>query len=261
MFDEQEFKALKIYIRDLRSSITWNKFSKVVFVSSSKINSNLEQELSLASAHRILQSLQTKSGKKLSSRSIRGSIISDSRRKNLPEETLNHLANTMSHSRKTADTYYDYNTLENSVLHTLNSKNITSTPINTIDRPSTSKEDHYVSSNTIDAPSTSQNNSHKRRLSFDSSSSDDLEEREMSVNGNSTLITLRTKKVKSSSFSEQKLEETIRQAIINLKGRGEADKLKTKTGRISTVAIVNEFPEELRNVSLKKLRAIIAKIM
>ena len=242
-----------------------------MFVSSSKINSNLEQELSLPAAHRILQSLQTKSGKKLSSRSIRGSIISDSRQKNLPEETLNHIANSMSHSRKTADKFYDYNTLENSILHTLHSKKITSTPVNK--RTSTNEVEHdspsltlpstslTLPSTSLTLPSTSQATNHKRRLSFDSSSSDELEDREMFVNGNSTLITLRTKKVKQSSFSEEKLEATVRRAVNNIKERGDTDKLKTKTGKISIVAIVNEFPGELRNIGLKKLRTVIAKAM
>ena len=126
--------------------------------------------------------------------------------------------------------------------------------------PSTSQTRTYRSPISLNLPSTSRANNHKRRLSFDSSSSDELEDGEKTFDGNATLMTLRTKKVKLSPFSEQQMEDLVRKAIGNVKERGEAEKLKTKTGKISTVAIVNEFPGELRNVSVKKLRTIIAKL-
>ena len=120
-YTEAEFSTLKAFIADMRPKLIESPFCDIVFSSSSKLTSHVDQDLTLSAAFKVMQKYKTAKGKKVSSRSIRGSKITISRQKNLPNSTLDHLANAMSHKRSTADGYYDFNSLEVSVRETQHS--------------------------------------------------------------------------------------------------------------------------------------------
>ena len=124
VFDEVEFEVLKVYIKDLRFEISQNRFCTYVFPAFAKFNSQPDHHMGLPAAFQILQKFKTKSGKRISSRIVRGSKVTATREKNLPEATLNHIAKSMNHSRHTADKHYNYDSLQHSVNQTLGSSSI-----------------------------------------------------------------------------------------------------------------------------------------
>ena len=119
VYHEDEYHVFLVYINQLRLKLTSDSNCKVVFPANCKTNSKLDQSLGLSAAYKILQKFETTSGKKISSRTIRGSIVSNSRERNFSDEHLNHLAKSMNHSRSTADSYYDYSSINNSISQVL----------------------------------------------------------------------------------------------------------------------------------------------
>ena len=100
-FKKEEFDVLELYIKKLRPKITTDCRLKNVFPPLSKASSPLGQELSLSSAWKILQKFKTRSGKKISSRVIRTSKVTNS-----GEEECDNLASVMNHSSATAGRHY-----------------------------------------------------------------------------------------------------------------------------------------------------------
>ena len=88
---------------------------------------------SFSSAWRILQSFQTKSGKKLSSRAIRGSRVTNLNKESLSDSQRIDLASAMNHSVSTADRYYNYSSGTDSVVRSLSlEKKIATKPASTL---------------------------------------------------------------------------------------------------------------------------------
>ena len=102
-------------MKDLRIRISQNQFCTYVFPAFAKFNSQPDHHMGLSAAFKILQKFKTKSGKRISSRIVRGSKVTAAREKNLPEATLSHIAKSMNHTRHTADKHYNYDSLQNSV--------------------------------------------------------------------------------------------------------------------------------------------------
>lgn len=104
-YKDTEFQVLSWYIRELRPKITTNPFCDRVFPSFSRINSRCSNDLSMSAVHSMMQKLPTESGKKVSSRVIRGSIITHSRGQSMSENQKSEMAKAMNHSVATADRY------------------------------------------------------------------------------------------------------------------------------------------------------------
>lgn len=236
-YTDIEYSVLKSFITDMRPKLTNSKFCDVVFPASSKVNSHVDQELGLSAAFKILQKFETFKGKKISSRSVRGSKVTISRQKNLPNETLDHIAKAMSHQRSTADGFYDFNSLDISVRETLlsqTSRNTCSTPIKDLAPPSMDYEKIY---------------------------STDTEIEEDSVN--ETVMDLRSKKVRKCKFSDCEIAELklkVGVGIDTLRNKDELKLLRNSKGTICISPIVKLVPEA-RGIPIKILRSIISEFI
>ena len=113
VYSSTEYKALELYIRHLRPKLTNDVFNQSVFIPRLKLKCSGTQDLSFSSAFNILQKFKTESGKKLSSRAIRGSKITITREAGVTDEERRNLARSMSHSVETAERYYNFSELSN----------------------------------------------------------------------------------------------------------------------------------------------------
>lgn len=119
VYTEEEFRVLNIFINKLRPKLLNEAQSEVVFPPK-VINTLSSTDLSLSSAWHILQKFETASGKKMTSRVLRASRVSNSRNnKSITQEQKQHLAASMNHNVATAERYYNYSTITNSVVSTL----------------------------------------------------------------------------------------------------------------------------------------------
>ena len=114
-----EFNALNLYIEHLRPIISNDRFNNSVFIPKLKLKCSISQELGFSSAYNILQKFRTKSGKKLSTRMIRGSNITNSRNTGVTDQERRDLAQSMNHSVETAERYYNFTSLSDSVANSL----------------------------------------------------------------------------------------------------------------------------------------------
>ena len=112
-FHECEYAALTAYVTHLRPKIDINSSFKNVFLT---CNTQLTEPspLNYSSLYKIMQKFTSKSGKKLSSRALRGSRITDSRNKNHAHEQRTMSAETISHSLLTADKNDNFSDITNS---------------------------------------------------------------------------------------------------------------------------------------------------
>lgn len=124
-YNEKEYQVLKKYIEILRPKLNIDKKCQAVFTTVHKVPN---KELSLSGIFSILQLTTTDSGKKLSSRAIRGSIVTNSRYLDLSLQDQEDLASSMSHTLPTARRYYNYKKITDSVAKTLNKSNADISP-------------------------------------------------------------------------------------------------------------------------------------
>lgn len=115
-YSEGEFKVLRKYIEILRPKLNLNKNCISVFTT---INKKINNKLSVASAFNILTNFETSSGKKMGSRAIRKSKITNSRYLNLSDQQVKDRATSMSHTVSTAERYYNHKALSDSVVSAL----------------------------------------------------------------------------------------------------------------------------------------------
>ena len=114
VFSACEYAALTTYVKHLRPRFGNNIDINNVFVSC--VNQfSVPTSLTFSSIYKIMQKFSTSSGKKLSSRALRGSKVTDSRNKNYSLEQKQQLATAMSHSLQTADRNYNYSEVSDSV--------------------------------------------------------------------------------------------------------------------------------------------------
>ena len=116
-FEKEEFEVVELYIKKLRPKITTDCRLKIVFPPLSKASSPLGQELSLSSAWKIQQKFETRSGKKISSRVVRISKVTNSREANFTREECDNLASVMNHSSATAERHYIYRDVTQAVIN------------------------------------------------------------------------------------------------------------------------------------------------
>ena len=109
----KEFEALNRYIKHLRPKIGQTNVDNV-FLSCCPQRCGATP-LNYSAIYKILQKYTTNSGKKLSSRALRGSRVTNSRKKNLSDQDKRDLANAMSHSLTTAERSYNYTNITDSV--------------------------------------------------------------------------------------------------------------------------------------------------
>lgn len=115
-FNEEEYSALESYISVLRPKLNLNKNCKTVF---STVFKTENRSLSLPGLFKILQSYETESGKKISTRAVRGSKVTNSRQHSYSQQQIADRASAMSHTIPTQDRYYNYRELTDSVASTL----------------------------------------------------------------------------------------------------------------------------------------------
>ena len=116
VFTQKEYRALNIFIDHLRPKLGCE--SEVVFPPRTKLGIT-KKDLSYSNLHHIMQSFSTTTGKKLSSRSSRASKVTNSRKNALSEQEKQSLAKAMNHSLQTAERYYNFDDLKNSVVKSL----------------------------------------------------------------------------------------------------------------------------------------------
>ena len=121
VFEEHEYSVLKKYIMILRPKLAAK--SNTVFTTIKKLKN---EELSFSGFHKILKNYKTETGKKLGSRAVRGSLITNSRDTEATAKERADRAASMSHTVATAERYYNYRDLNESVANTLESSNISS---------------------------------------------------------------------------------------------------------------------------------------
>lgn len=97
VFTDLEFQVLQIYITKMRPQITGDAFNPIAFPSQQQRASS--NNMTFASFYNILQKLESKSGKKVSSRTVRGSKITHNRSLNVSDTSRRHLAKAMSHRK------------------------------------------------------------------------------------------------------------------------------------------------------------------
>ena len=258
VYDETEFFVLTKFIEHLRSNLTSDANCKVVFPAICKSNSKLDQSLGLPAAFKILQKFQTSSGKKISSRSIRGSIVSNSREKKLPEEHLNHLAKSMNHSRSTADKHYDYSSINSSIAHVLSKSNASNCPPSSSGIQNSTPNKSNPSSFNLDVSdidsSTEVQETLKRKTS-------DEEDSSLTSSRDETLIQLRSKKVKFSELDEVFLKREVQRIISDMEKSGTKESLISKNGIISVIPINKELPSRLKTAPTRLLRFTIKEFL
>lgn len=111
-YTTQEFILLQTYIKFLRPKLSSDESVKNVFINGKTSKTPI---LSFSSVHSILQNFKTSSGKKLGSRIIRCSKITNSRDLDLSHQEQLDLARSMSHTLPTADKHYNHKALGNSL--------------------------------------------------------------------------------------------------------------------------------------------------
>lgn len=115
-YNEPEYKVLKKYIEILRPKLNIHENCKSVFTT---IHKKINNKLSLAGVGNVFQTFETDTGKKLGSRSIRKSKITNSRYMNLSDQQIKDRATSMSHTVSTAERYYNHKRLSDSVVSAL----------------------------------------------------------------------------------------------------------------------------------------------
>ena len=267
---KQEYDVLKIFISQLRPRLTDNESCSVVFPPKSYMNASVTGDLSYSSAYSILQKFKTKSGKKLSSRTIRGSRITNSRMQNISADERNSLAKSMNHSVNTAERYYNYEEISNSVSKTLlleqqenrqclNVSEYTvtdSTSAVDVSLSAVANSDVTLESCQIQASSTPKKAS-KRALSDEPGPS--LDE---------TLKKLRTKKIKTTVSETEKnaqlslVKTKVEEIVRKLYSEGNQCCLVTNKNRITVQPITQAINKSvLKNCTTGQLRAIIEEVV
>ena len=271
-YTDEEFKALQIFINKMRPKIA-DSFQTNVFPFKKNMKHGSSKDGSLASAWRILQSFQTPSGKKLSSRTIRSSRITNRNKYSLTDAQKRDLADSMNHSVSTADRYYNYSSVTDSVVRTLslekriqsvNSPNVpSSTPIQPQLQEIASQESMAA------GPSGVERNIGKRKLFVSESESEPECPDEPPLD--STLLTLRRKKIMKSSTEINKKEkdaqleeikDKVKVIVTRYKNDNKLNSLLTKNGAITIQPLKKVLSKNvLKLFSAKELRALMAQEM
>ena len=278
-YSDDEFKVLKLFIELMRPRLA-DKFQTNVFPVKKHMKNSAPKNVSFSSHWKILQSKESESGRKLSSRIIRRSRITSRNAQPLTDSEKRDMATAMNHTVSTADRYYNYTAVTDSVVRSLSlQKKLarssgesfqSSTP--TQEAPQPIIGESPIKHCSLPGPSGVK----RKILQQESESQSELDE-ESSVlettveepSLDATLVRLRTKKVMKSSLESRKKQRTtkinevkdhIRRLVIEEKPAGAASALLTKTGSISIQLLTRTVPKEvLKGFSAKELREMIAE--
>ena len=208
-FSKEEFDVLKIYISKLRPKIIRDQNSPIVFPPT-KTNSD-NDSMTYGGAYKILQKFMTSSGNKISTRSVRRSRITNSRSMDLSDQQKKDMAASMSHTLETAEKYYNYKKVTDSVVSSLAAR----VRSNTVAKDSTTDFDETLDSfdpheshapqastplNTVQSPLVSDD---QGLVSSDS-------------DANYTLRQLRSKKIMSRHPTVSELKKVSRKNLLKL---------------------------------------------
>lgn len=239
-FEELEYTVLKLYIRKLRPLITKDQSLAVVFPALHTHSPSADRELSFSGIYRILNKFKTSSGIPLSSRILRKSIVTNSRSKNVSDEEKRTLAEAMNHSLSTANRYYNFNSINNSVVQALELSHVEDT---SVEGPATSTP-------VKNSPHRAQPSTAIKRAveSMDSPAAD------------TTIKTLRTKKIRKHVVNESEIEDIkgkIREVVLSNVDRG--------NDRINSRSIMRTLPKAVfksidRAVILEWIEAIVETV-
>jgi hypothetical protein len=248
-FSADEFNVLNIYIKCLRAKLT-NSENTAVFPATG-LTKALSTEMSFSAACRILQKFVSSTGKKLTSRVARRSIITNSRKLNLSDHQRREYAKSMSHTPETADRYYNFTDLSNSVTQCLSiQKKHSETTVSQESSNNSIAEAPCSTSTPIKVDNIS---ARKRKFS------------EVNEGLDATLKNLRNKKIKSvpsMTIESSEIEKKIREFIRNLEETGEINSLTTSKGLLCVQPITRALPKGmLKLFSVREIRKITKKIL
>lgn len=117
---KEEYVALSLYIKHLRPKLGQTAVNNVFLTCSNQLCG--PAPLNYSSLYKILQKFETTSGKKLSSRALRTSKITESRKRKLSQEDKVALAESMNHTLATAERNYNFKSPSESVVKVLSRK-------------------------------------------------------------------------------------------------------------------------------------------
>ena len=210
-FEDKDFKVLKIFIQKLRPVILKDNPSPYVFVSSRA--DCINEDLSLAAAWKILQKFQTSSGKKLTCRSVRRSRITNSRNLNLSYQEQSDMAASMNHSVQTAERYYNYKKITDSVASSLaakSRKNLSCEGSKSFEDFSKGEDSFSFNESSLHKAGSSTPKKPEKRVLSESSSQESSQESSEDKNMDETIRTLRNKKIKFSFPKKVTREKSIK---------------------------------------------------
>lgn len=264
VFSDPEFQVLQIYLSKMRPKITGDAFNQTAFPSQQQRASS--HNMSFGSFYNILQKLESKSGKKISSRTVRGSKITINRSLNVSDSSRRHLAKAMSHSVATANRYYDHSDVSKSVVETLtlDHANASST-VNTSGAIET-EQTFEKSVDNASGNSSGEVNVDQSFVPTDQITSTPIKgaSAKRSAELDVTLKNLRNKKVKLSSDEREVqlnfLNEQVTEIVDRMIGQGTEASLMTSTGQVSIAPVTAQLSKGVtKTFSTKDIRDVIKK--
>lgn len=259
-------------------------------LSKSEINPKTANEMGYSTVYKILSKFKTASGKKLGSRVIRSSKVTNARNALVSSEDKEHLARSMSHSLSTSEKYYDLSSTKNSVIkcisrqHSTPIKDENSEPLSEFrnlkrrreEMPSQSQnkpsENESVESlfSEINIPDTNTKDSSTACERVEDNLIISVQDIDKMQDPDETLFSLRAKKIKASNIGNykekmmnlSKLKSEIIQIVLENKALGNLPSLFTKKGQLSVLALRKEMtPEISRLYSAADIKPLLAEAL
>jgi len=291
-FTHDEFRVLELYIDYMRPKIS-SANSESVFVPLDTLGGG-KNTLSLSSAWSILRKFKTESGKRLTSRVARVSRITISRSKDLSLQERQDLAKSMNHDLATANRFYDYTDIKDSVKRTLireaeedEENALKSNPTNVPSiKPKVRPARVNVAISSARSPAASGRSPATSGRSPATSGRSATSDRSPATSGRSpaasgrspaklwtstpakkrnrsqdTIINLRNKKIRKvdPDFSKR-ISEQVKEIVTGFQARGELHLLKTRTGKVAIQPINSELAADLLPYACPKLiRELVTK--
>lgn len=249
LYTANEFEALLKYIKILRPKLLGNNKDVVnVFINGWK--NSKRPVMSFSTVNHILQHYETLGGKKLGSRAIRGSKATNIRNMDLTHQQKTDFAKSMSHSLLTAERYYNYAEISNSVAKTVTLEKRKRAGNESVDTTA-SDLDQSFSVNMIE---TNICTSTPVKINNTSKSTNEL---------NETIKQLRSKKIKRNDLLNEKKEQLsqIKELIKNMFKTIPVEDKINKSGAASIASVKRKLPKAvLKLFTTQEIKNIVSEV-
>ena len=226
--------------------------------------------LSYSSINAILAKFPTMSGKKISTRSLRGSMVTTNRDPKYSQEYKKALARAMSHSYATSERSYNYQDVSVNVVEAL-SKNSTASCATTEAESCATTEAESCATTEAESNCTTTEaevniSSGSLNLDIQPSTSTPIKVKRK-LNLDDTLKNLRSKKIKVTRSDRKEehltlISNEIKTAIEDLRDNGQDHLLYTKTGKLCTNSVTNRISKDIVKLfPIKELRQIMESLI